>query len=46
MTEETPAIRSQITFLYYHDLEPIEPFYGEVLGLDLVEDQGLSLIHI
>jgi len=45
MTEETPAIRSQITFLYYHDLEPIEPFYGEVLGLDLVEDQGWAKVY-
>jgi catechol 2,3-dioxygenase-like lactoylglutathione lyase family enzyme len=38
-------IRSQITFLYYHDLEPIDRFYGEVLGLDLVEDQGWAKFY-
>jgi predicted enzyme related to lactoylglutathione lyase len=45
MIEETRGIRSQITFLYYRDLAPIERFYGEVLGLDLVEDQGWAKIY-
>jgi predicted enzyme related to lactoylglutathione lyase len=45
MIEEPPGIRSQITFLYYKDLAPIERFYGEVLGLDLVEDQGWAKIY-
>lgn len=36
---------SQITFLYYADLEPAARFYGEVLGLPLVEDQGWAKIY-
>ena len=39
------TIRSQITFLYYKDLEPIERFYGEILGLELVEDQEWAKIY-
>ncbi|MFO7742322.1 MAG: VOC family protein [Anaerolineae bacterium] len=39
------GIQSQITFLYYRDLEPIERFYGEVLGLELVEDQEWAKIY-
>lgn len=38
-------IRSQITFLYYKDLEPVERFYGEILGLELVEDQEWAKIY-
>ena len=45
MIVETPGIRSQITFLYYRDLAPIEKFYGQALGLDLVEDQGWAKIY-
>jgi len=45
MIEETPDVRSQITFLYYQDLAPIERFYGQVLGLDLVVDQGWAKIY-
>jgi catechol-2,3-dioxygenase len=37
-------VRSQITFLYYRDLEAIDRFYGEVLGLELVQDQGWAKI--
>jgi len=36
---------AQITFLYYHDLEPAATFYGEVMGLELVEDQGWARIY-
>lgn len=39
------AVKSQITFLYYHDLEPIARFYEDVLGLELVEDQGWAKIY-
>jgi predicted enzyme related to lactoylglutathione lyase len=45
MTGSKPRIHSQITFLYYHDLEPIVRFYGEILRLELVEDQGWAKIY-
>jgi predicted enzyme related to lactoylglutathione lyase len=45
MERSRPSIQSQITFLYYHDLEPVARFYGDVLGLDLVEDQGWAKIY-
>jgi len=38
-------IRSQITFLYYDDLEPIDEFYQGVMQLELVEDQGWVKIY-
>lgn len=37
--------QSQITFLYYHDLEPIDKFYREVMGFEIVEDQGWAKIY-
>ena len=45
MNKRNLDVRSQITFLYYEDLEPIAAFYGETLGLDLVEDQGWAKIY-
>jgi catechol 2,3-dioxygenase-like lactoylglutathione lyase family enzyme len=39
------CIRSQITFLYYHELEPADQFYRDVLGLELVEDQRWAKIY-
>jgi catechol 2,3-dioxygenase-like lactoylglutathione lyase family enzyme len=38
-------IRSQITFFYYRDLAPIARFYEEIMGFDLVEDQGFARIY-
>lgn len=38
-------VDSQITFLYYADLEPAAHFYGQVLGLPLVADQGWAKIY-
>jgi catechol 2,3-dioxygenase-like lactoylglutathione lyase family enzyme len=38
-------IRSQITFLYYPELDPACHFYGTVLGLELVEDQKWAKIY-
>jgi predicted enzyme related to lactoylglutathione lyase len=38
-------VQSQITFLYYRDLEPIARFYQEVMGFELVEDQGWAKIY-
>jgi predicted enzyme related to lactoylglutathione lyase len=38
-------IESQITFLYYSDLEPVASFFENTLGLDLVVDQGWAKIY-
>lgn len=38
-------IQSQITFLYYREIEPIAAFFQEVMGFDLVEDQGWAKIY-
>ena len=38
-------IQSQITFLYYREIEPIATFFQEVMGFDLVEDQGWAKIY-
>jgi predicted enzyme related to lactoylglutathione lyase len=35
---------SQITFLYYNDLEAGASFYQNVLGLPIIEDQGFAKI--
>lgn len=45
MPSFTGRIASQITFLYYKDLEPPRAFYEDVLGLPLVEDQGWARIY-
>jgi catechol 2,3-dioxygenase-like lactoylglutathione lyase family enzyme len=45
MERKRPHVRSQITFLYYPELEPLSRFYGEVLGLALVEDQEWAKIY-
>lgn len=39
------AARYPITFFYYDDLAPIATFYQEVLGLELVLDQGVAKIY-
>ena len=38
-------VDSQITFLTVSDLEASSQFYGTVLGLDLVADQGSCRIY-
>lgn len=35
----------QVTFLYVKDLERSERFYGDILGLELVLNQGLARIY-
>lgn len=40
---DTP--RYSITFFYYDDLAPISAFYEQVLGLELVLDQGVARIY-
>jgi catechol 2,3-dioxygenase-like lactoylglutathione lyase family enzyme len=39
------SFEQQVTFLYVKDLEISERFYGEVLGLELVLNQGLARIY-
>ena len=39
------AFDQQVTFLYVKDLAISERFYGEILGLELVLDQGLARIY-
>ena len=36
---------ASITFLTYEDLSDGERFYGETLGLDLIEDQGWAKVY-
>jgi len=38
-------VQSQITFLYYRDLQPVHKFYQEIMGFELVEDQGWAKIY-
>jgi len=45
MARSTRCILSQITFLYYHELEPVDRFYRDVIGLELLEDQGWGKIY-
>jgi catechol 2,3-dioxygenase-like lactoylglutathione lyase family enzyme len=40
-----PRFDVQITFLYVRDLARSAAFYGGVLGLELVRDQGACLIY-
>ncbi len=39
------AISQQITFLYAEDPAACRDFYGRVLGLPLVQDQGFAAIY-
>ena len=45
MGQSKPRVGSQITFLYYRDLEPIARFYQEIMGFELVEDQEWAKIY-
>jgi catechol 2,3-dioxygenase-like lactoylglutathione lyase family enzyme len=42
---QRPPIDQQVTFLYARDPEASWRFYEEVLGLPLVQDQGLCRIY-
>lgn len=41
---EYPTVNGLITFLYYDDLETAEAFYRDVMGFELVTDQGWAKI--
>jgi predicted enzyme related to lactoylglutathione lyase len=45
MSQNKQSVRSQITFLYYRDLQPVSAFYEEVMGFEIVEDQGWAKIY-
>ncbi len=40
-----PAFDQQITFLYAEDPAASRDFYGRILGLELVQDQGFAAIY-
>jgi predicted enzyme related to lactoylglutathione lyase len=40
----SPAVEGLITFLYYDDLEKAKEFYIDVMGFNLVVDQGWAKI--
>ncbi|MGD9147513.1 MAG: VOC family protein [Anaerolineae bacterium] len=39
------GVQSQITFLYYRQIEPVANFYEETMSFELVEDQGWAKIY-
>jgi len=44
--KKQPAqITSQVVFLYYDNLEEAAKFYSQVMGFELVEDQGWAKIY-
>ena len=45
MSQNKQIVKSQITFLYYRDLQPVAAFYQDVMGFDLVEDQEWAKIY-
>ena len=45
MAKGERSIRSQITFLYYPELEPVDRFYRDVMGFEVAEDQGWTKIY-
>lgn len=42
---ENLQVRSNITFLYYHDLDAAARFYSEIMKFKLVVDQGWAKIY-
>ena len=45
MRPDLASLHSQITFLYYEQLDVAARFYGQVMGLKLVEDQTWAKIY-
>jgi catechol 2,3-dioxygenase-like lactoylglutathione lyase family enzyme len=41
---QRPNILEQITFFYYKDLDQAAHFYADILGLELVIDQGFAKV--
>jgi catechol 2,3-dioxygenase-like lactoylglutathione lyase family enzyme len=44
MTDRPAAVTQQVIFVYTHDLNALTRFYAEIIGLDLVLDQGACRI--
>jgi catechol 2,3-dioxygenase-like lactoylglutathione lyase family enzyme len=44
MAKASP-IQSQVIFLYYREMETIASFFDDVMGFELVEDQGWAKIY-
>ena len=42
---QKPRVQGQITFLYYRQIEPAAAFYEELMGFEVVEDQGWAKIY-
>jgi catechol 2,3-dioxygenase-like lactoylglutathione lyase family enzyme len=38
-------IQSQVIFLYYKEMDPIASFFADVMGFELVEDQGWAKLY-
>ncbi len=38
-------IRSQITFFYYKDIASAHAFYSDIMGFEVVEDQGWAKVY-
>ncbi|MBN1135829.1 MAG: VOC family protein [Anaerolineae bacterium] len=45
MDKQGFSVQSQITFLYYQDLQAATLFYGDIVGLEMVEDQAWARIY-
>ena len=45
MDEKGIRVRSQITFLYYRDLQVASTFYEGVMGFELIDDQEWAKIY-
>ena len=45
MEQQERLVQSQITFLYYDDLQMASEFYEDVMGFELVEDQEWTRIY-
>ena len=45
MKADSLGISSQITFLYFKDLDAAVPFFEDILQLELVENQGWARIY-
>jgi hypothetical protein len=43
--KDSASVQSQITFLYYHNLEAAASFHGDVMGFPLREDQEWTKIY-
>jgi lactoylglutathione lyase len=41
---ERPEVRELITFFYYHDVDQAAKFYRDIMGFELVIDQGFAKI--